>query len=93
MKTLSERISLLLEKADNSVTSLAKIAGVKPPSVSDWLNGKTKSLKAASAIRMARHFNINVLWLTEGIGQMARAIPYLWESVGLSNDISIQRNC
>lgn len=71
MNTLIERISFLLEKADNSVTALANIAGVKPPSVSDWLNGKTKTLKSASAIRLAKHFGVNVLWLTEGVGPMA----------------------
>ena len=44
MKTLMERASHLLGLANNSVTELANIAGVKPPSVSDWLNGKTKTL-------------------------------------------------
>lgn len=60
----------MLELAGNSVTELANIAGVKPPSVSDWLNGKTKTLKSAPAIRLAKHFKINILWITEGIGPM-----------------------
>ena len=68
METLIERISFLLEKAGNSVTTLASIAWVKPPSVSDWLNGKTKTLKSVPAIRLAKHFGVNVLWLTEGVG-------------------------
>lgn len=70
MKTLIERASYLLELAGNSVTALANIAGVKPPSVSDWLNGKTKSLKSGPAIKIAKHFKLNVLWVTEGIGPM-----------------------
>lgn len=71
MKTLMERASHLLGLANNSVTELANIAGVKPPSVSDWLNGKTKTLKSAPAIKMAKHFKLNILWITEGIGPMS----------------------
>lgn len=70
MKTLEERISFLLEEVGNSPTRMAEIAGVKPPSVSDWVNGKTKSLRSAPAIRLAKHFNVNMLWLTEGRGPM-----------------------
>ncbi len=54
MKTLIERTSHMLELVGNSRTELAKIAGVKPPSVSDWLNGKTKSLQIEPATRLAR---------------------------------------
>lgn len=75
MKTLAERASLVLEMAGNSVTKLANIAGVKPPSVSDWLNGKTKTLKSGPALRVAKHFGINQQWLTEGIGQMRDLSP------------------
>lgn len=70
MRTLAERASLVLEMADNSITKLANIAGVKPPSVSDWLNGKTKTLKAGPSLRVAKHFGISQQWLTEGVGQM-----------------------
>jgi SOS-response transcriptional repressor LexA len=68
MILLSERAKILLELAGGSVTELAKIAGVKPPSVSDWLNGKTKSLKGAPAARIVKKFNLNPTWVTEGIG-------------------------
>lgn len=37
MKTLIERISYLLELVGNSQAELAKIAGVTPTSVNDWL--------------------------------------------------------
>lgn len=73
MNTLSERISLLLEQVGNSPTRMAEIAGVKPPSVSDWVNGKTKNLKTAPALRLAKHFKVNLLWLTEGAGPMVIA--------------------
>lgn len=68
METLTQRASFMLGLADNSLTRLADIAGVKPPSVSDWLNGKTKTLKATPALRLARHFGLNPQWVSEGIG-------------------------
>lgn len=66
--TLAERISDLIEEKGCTVSELANAAGVKPPSVSDWLNGKTKTLKSATALRVARFFGVNILWLTEGTG-------------------------
>lgn len=49
MKTLMERASHLLELAENSQKELARIAGVKPPSVNDWLSGKSKSIQLEPA--------------------------------------------
>lgn len=69
MKTLMERAKILVGLA-NGVTELAKVAGVKPPSVSDWLNGKTQNLKAKPAANMARHFKLNIKWVIDGIGPM-----------------------
>lgn len=67
MSALSERIKLLMASGV-TVTEMANIADVKPPSVSDWINGKTKSLKAGPALRISKHFDVNQLWLTEGVG-------------------------
>jgi phage repressor protein C with HTH and peptisase S24 domain len=72
MITLSERAAILLDLAGGSVTHLAELAGIRPPSVSDWLNGKTKTIKGSPAARLAKHFSINMLWLTDGIGPMRR---------------------
>lgn len=70
MNTLTERASYLLELAGNSLTELARIAGVKPPSVSQWLNGHTKSLAIVPATRLAKHFDLNPMWISKGIGPM-----------------------
>lgn len=75
MNRLAERISFLLEQVGSSPTRMAEIAGVKPPSVSDWVNGKTKSLKTDHALRIAKHFKVNMLWLTKGIGPMQDQTP------------------
>lgn len=69
MTNLSARAKILVEMA-GSVTNLAKIAGISPPSISDWVNGKTKSIKGSPAARIARHFNINPLWVSDGVGLM-----------------------
>lgn len=70
MKTLAERVAALMADTNETPTSMAAIAGVKPPSVIDWLNGKTKTLKAGPAMRLAAHFGVRMLWLTEGVGMM-----------------------
>lgn len=75
MNTLAERIRLLIKEVDNSPTKLAAIAGVAAPSVSDWLNGKTRSLKAKPALLVSEHFKVNQKWLTEGVGPMRDLSP------------------
>jgi len=70
MTQLKERAKILIDLAGGSPTRLAEIAGVKPPSVSQWLNGNTKTLKSSPAARMAKHFGLNPLWVSDGIGHM-----------------------
>ena len=72
MITLSERAKILVELA-GSLKALAAIAGISSPSISDWLNGKTKSIKGTPAARIARHFDLNPVWVTDGIGSMRSA--------------------
>ncbi|MDR1350914.1 MAG: helix-turn-helix domain-containing protein [Zoogloeaceae bacterium] len=74
MQTLSERIRALMHKHQCSLSDVARVAGVKPPSVSNWLDGKTKSLKVEPALRLAKYFKLNMQWLTVGIGSMDVAI-------------------
>jgi transcriptional regulator with XRE-family HTH domain len=83
MNTLSERAKILLDLAGGSLKGLAAIAGVKSPSVSDWLNGKTKAMKGTPAARIAKHFDINMLWITDGIGPFRNKPPAL---IQLSDD-------
>lgn len=99
MKTLSERISYLLELIGHSQTELAKIAGVKPPSVNDWLSGKTRSLKLEPASRLAKHFGIDAMWISKGVGTMGDLSPstytrpsvYLAYSKEIDNDVEIRQ--
>jgi hypothetical protein len=68
MKTLVGRATYLLGLVD-SLTTLADIAGVKPPSVSDWLNGKTMSIAIEPATRLGKHFNLDPMWISKGKGK------------------------
>ena len=70
MLTLAERVSLALTENTQTQLALAKAAGVKAPSVNDWLSGKTKSLKGKSLIGAAKFLRVNELWLSEGVGPM-----------------------
>lgn len=75
MKTLIERTSYLLELVGNSQTELAKIAGVKPPSVNDWLSGKTKSIQIEPATKLGNHFDLNPMWISKGVFPMRDLSP------------------
>lgn len=68
MSTLSERLKLAIERADVSKSDLAKACGVKPASVSDWLSGKSKSMRAPVAQKAAEFLNVSIIWLSTGEG-------------------------
>lgn len=68
MSTLAERLTYAFDKAKEvcpfkSKAGLARHCNVKPPSVTDWFNGKTKSLSYENAIKAAEYLEINVQWL------------------------------
>lgn len=72
MKTLAERLKYAMEvlppKKIKGV-DLARAAGVKPPSVSDWLSGKSKSMEGENLLRTAKFLGVNPIWLATGAGK------------------------
>lgn len=48
--------------------ALAKACGVSQPSVSDWLNGTTKSLDGVNLVLAAEFLKVNAKWLATGLG-------------------------
>lgn len=70
--TLKRRLELALADMANppSQAELARLAGVKPPSVSDWFSGQTKSLRGTSLIAVAAALGVNAKWLNTGLGPM-----------------------
>lgn len=51
-----------------SQADIARATGIRPPSVVDWLNGKTLSLRLKPACKAAALFGCDPLWLGEGEG-------------------------
>lgn len=70
MQTLAERIRLALNESGMTQAALAEAAGVRSPSVTDWLNGETKTLKAEPLVRAAHALRVSALWLAVGEGPM-----------------------
>ncbi|MFV5212721.1 helix-turn-helix transcriptional regulator [Azonexus caeni] len=75
MKTLAERAKYLLELCGNSPSELARIADVTPPSVSQWLSGRTKSLGIEPATRLGKRFGLNPMWISKGRGNKNELSP------------------
>lgn len=48
--------------------ALAKACGVKPPSVSGWRTGDSKSLEGSNLLAAAKFLRVRPEWLADGIG-------------------------
>jgi transcriptional regulator with XRE-family HTH domain len=69
MSTLSDRLNAALTGPPRlSQADLARACGVKPPSVSDWISGKTKRLSGSNLLAAARFLGVNPEWLASGKG-------------------------
>ena len=60
------RLEPMLTERKMSQKELASIAGVKPPSVSEW-KAKGTLPRADTAIKIAQYFNVPIKWLVLGI--------------------------
>lgn len=69
MSTLKQRfIEISAEKPGISQAEVARATGTKPPSVSGWFSGKTKTMKFETAVRAASLYGVSALWLAKGEG-------------------------
>ncbi|EMJ4069568.1 TPA: helix-turn-helix transcriptional regulator [Pseudomonas aeruginosa] len=50
--------------------ALARACRVKPPSVNDWLSGKTKTIEGENLLNAAAFLRVSPLWLATGKGPM-----------------------
>ena len=66
--SLSDRIRWVMQRFDLSQSELARIAGIKQPSVAGWLSGKTKNLKSGPALAICTRLPICQSWLVNGVG-------------------------
>lgn len=70
METLAERLKYASKKAGINQAKLARLCGVKPPSVSDWFSGKTKKLEGMNLFNASRALSVRPEWLADGKGPM-----------------------
>lgn len=86
MNTLAERLRYAMEvlppKKIKGV-ELARAVGVKPPSVSDWLSGKSKTMEGENLLRASKFLNVNPSWLASGTERFNQA-----REINLNNWIS-----
>lgn len=68
MKTLAGRLTLAMTAAGMSQVELASKCGVKPPSVSGWLSGKSKFMRGENLLFAAKALGVSPLWLATGTG-------------------------
>jgi phage repressor protein C with HTH and peptisase S24 domain len=66
MKTWHERLQEALNARGVKPAELARYCGVKPPSVSGWLNGDTRMLGGSNAVKTCEFLKINHDWLFNG---------------------------
>ena len=70
MSTLSERIlELAAGRPRGWQADLARYCRVKPPSVADWVSGKTKKLDGDNLLRLSEFFSANPVWVSTGKGR------------------------
>ncbi len=96
MKTLAERLKYAMETLPPKKikgVELARVVGVKPPSVSDWLSGKSKTMEGENLLKTAKYLNINPVWLATGKGEISSDITTNQsELVNNSDSITALRN-
>lgn len=67
MSTFKERLELAMSNRRGvTAADLARACGIKPPSVSDWFSGKTKSLKSDNLLAVSAFLNVDPQWLNTG---------------------------
>jgi transcriptional regulator with XRE-family HTH domain len=74
-EALAHRKSLVSNPNDVTQASLAAAVGIRPPSVSGWFSGTTKSLKAETAALAAKYLRVSSDWLATGRGPMLIGNP------------------
>lgn len=86
MSTLAERITEALLEArekDPTVTKsgLARFCGVRPSTVTDWVNGKSESIRGEAANKAAEYLSVSTRWLISGKGEKHSSAVIAFDSV------------
>ncbi|MCX2694291.1 LexA family transcriptional regulator [Pseudomonas sp. DCB_CB] len=74
MSTFQERLRQSMAGPPKiSQAALARACGIKPPSVNDWLSGKTKTIEGQNLLLAAEFLGVLPKWLATGRGPMRKA--------------------
>ena len=73
--TLADRLRLALAEIQQTAphktkSGLARYVGVRSPSVTDWFNGRTKSIEYRNLLKAAAFLGVSAEWLRTGEGEM-----------------------
>ena len=68
MTTLAKRLDTALKLAEKSPADLARATGKSESAVSQWLSGKSKSMRSDSLMATAALLGCNAQWLASGKG-------------------------
>lgn len=76
MNTLGERIAKAMALMPGKTQAgLARACGIRPPSVSGWLTGKSKSIDGSNLIKASEYLGVRSKWLATGLGPMTESEP------------------
>lgn len=64
----NERIARAISLSGKTKSEIAKLCGVAPSAVTQWINGESKSLKAESVFALAKATGFRPEWLVMGAG-------------------------
>lgn len=85
--TLASRLKLaMLGPPKVSQVALAKACGIAPPSVANWLSGKSKSMEGSNLLAASRKLNVNPDWLADNRGPMRTAAHTVEEPIAPYHD-------
>lgn len=74
--TLKERLQKAMAGPPKVTgAALARACGIKPPSVSAWVSGHTKSIEGSHLLAAARLLRVRPEWLADGLGHMREPEP------------------
>jgi phage repressor protein C with HTH and peptisase S24 domain len=73
MRNLQERLRAAMAGPPKiSQAALARACGITPPSVNDWLSGKTKAIEGENLLHAAELLKVTPMWLATGRGAMRK---------------------
>jgi len=67
---MKERLKIIIKSLGINQKKLAESVGLQPSTISDFMNGRFKSLSSDTIEKLYRVYGVNPLWLLTGEGEM-----------------------